>query len=594
MKKELLILMNFIAIATLNFGLNAQNVNIPDANFKAYLLGNSSININNDNEIQISEAASFTGLINCSNNGISNLTGIESFINLTALVCLGNNLSSIDVSQNTALIAINCSNNNLTSLDVSLNTALTSLFCIQNNISVLNVDQNTALQELYCSSNNLSAINLNQNTGLTSFECEQNNVNVLDLSNNPNLSYLNCQENNLTVMNMKNISTSTLQSSSFLAASNPNLTCIEVDNVAAATSNWTNIDPVSSFSTDCGSLVVGDTFVSDFITYEVTSLNPNTTKAIDYNEAGGTVVNMPGTVSFNGFTYSITSIGNQAFFQNGLTSVSIPNSVTIIDDAAFRGNSFTSFTIPNSVITIGNSAFRDNMLMTNITLGNNITSIGQEAFAFNDLQSLTIPDSVLTIGYGAFVQNTNLNNLILGNNLTSIDDLAFAYAFISNITIPASVTTIGANAFLNNNVLVDVTSLSTTPPIITTGTNDTFGSIANRGTINLHIPPNTTGAYVTDTGALWTDFMTVTEDALLGTSAFNISNAIKIITTLDYIKVVTSNGVILNQYEVYNISGAKITTGHVNNIPTTFLSSGIYLLKLEFNQGTITKKILIK
>ena len=50
MKKLLLI---FIALPMIGFG---QNVNIPDANFKAYLVGNTAINTNGDSEIQVSEA----------------------------------------------------------------------------------------------------------------------------------------------------------------------------------------------------------------------------------------------------------------------------------------------------------------------------------------------------------------------------------------------------------------------------------------------------------------------------------------------------------------------------------------------------------
>ena len=51
-----------------------QNVNIPDANFKACLVGNSAINTNGDSQIQVSEAASFNGEINCYNMNISDLT----------------------------------------------------------------------------------------------------------------------------------------------------------------------------------------------------------------------------------------------------------------------------------------------------------------------------------------------------------------------------------------------------------------------------------------------------------------------------------------------------------------------------------------
>ena len=60
MKKLLLIL---LCLPMIGFG---QNVNIPDANFKAYLVGNSLINTNGDNEIQVSEATIFNGTIDCS------------------------------------------------------------------------------------------------------------------------------------------------------------------------------------------------------------------------------------------------------------------------------------------------------------------------------------------------------------------------------------------------------------------------------------------------------------------------------------------------------------------------------------------------
>ena len=102
-------------------------VNIPDANFKTYLVGNTAINTNGDTEIQVSEAAAFAGQINCSGLSISDLTGIEAFTALTDLRCNLNSLTALDVSNNTALTTFYCSNNSLTSLNVASNTALTAL-----------------------------------------------------------------------------------------------------------------------------------------------------------------------------------------------------------------------------------------------------------------------------------------------------------------------------------------------------------------------------------------------------------------------------------------------------------------------------------
>ena len=116
-------------ITTLIFAvnINAQIVNIPDANFKAYLV-NHPLNSNNDSEIQVSEASVFGGQMYCGGASISDLTGIEAFTSLTYLECSANLLTSLDVSQNTALTDLNCYDNPLTSLDVSQNTALYSLY----------------------------------------------------------------------------------------------------------------------------------------------------------------------------------------------------------------------------------------------------------------------------------------------------------------------------------------------------------------------------------------------------------------------------------------------------------------------------------
>jgi Leucine-rich repeat (LRR) protein len=105
MKKLLLVL---LALPLIGFG---QNVNIPDANFKAYLVGNTAINTNGDTEIQVSEAAAFNGTIDCSWMDIYNLTGIEAFTALTKLYCYNNQLTSLNVSQNTALTNLECNGN---------------------------------------------------------------------------------------------------------------------------------------------------------------------------------------------------------------------------------------------------------------------------------------------------------------------------------------------------------------------------------------------------------------------------------------------------------------------------------------------------
>ena len=134
MKTTLLFLSVFLSA-----NLFGQNVNIPDANFKAYLVENPEINTNGDTEIQVSEANSFNGAIDCEGLNISDLTGVETFSALTELYCVGNQLTSLDVSQNTALSYLECFGNQLTSLDVSQNTALVEFGCSYNELTCLDV-----------------------------------------------------------------------------------------------------------------------------------------------------------------------------------------------------------------------------------------------------------------------------------------------------------------------------------------------------------------------------------------------------------------------------------------------------------------------
>jgi hypothetical protein len=96
--------------------------------------------------------------------------------------------------------------------------------------------------------------------------------------------------------------------------------------------------------------------------------------------------------------------------------------VAVIGDAAFREKHLTSVTIPKSVTTIGDGAFLNNQLAS-VTIPNSVTTIGLGAFADNQLTNVTIPNSVTTIAYGAFLGN-QLNRVTIGANV-EVNDVAF-------------------------------------------------------------------------------------------------------------------------------------------------------------------------
>jgi hypothetical protein len=152
-------------------------------------------------------------------------------------------------------------NANLTTLDVTNNTALETLHCHVNNLSTINLTLNTALKELVVRSNNLTNLDISQNTNLESLYCFNNKLKSLDISQNALVEELYCQANSLTLLNMNNISTLTL--TNFNATNNPNLICIEVDDTSAAVSTWTNIDATASFSLDCNYSLSVDEYESN-------------------------------------------------------------------------------------------------------------------------------------------------------------------------------------------------------------------------------------------------------------------------------------------------------------------------------------------
>jgi Leucine-rich repeat (LRR) protein len=99
---------------------NAQNVNIPGANFKAYLLADTDIYSDTEKlNISVQEAESYYGEIYVSNLNIVSHMGIEAFINVIGLYCDKNQITSLDISKNKYLRFLSCTNNKLINLNVS-------------------------------------------------------------------------------------------------------------------------------------------------------------------------------------------------------------------------------------------------------------------------------------------------------------------------------------------------------------------------------------------------------------------------------------------------------------------------------------------
>ncbi|WP_046759385.1 leucine-rich repeat domain-containing protein, partial [Kordia jejudonensis] len=288
---------------------------VPDDNFEQALI-DLGYDITLDDYVTTTNISGIQN-VNISSENISDLTGIEDFTALQNLNASGNQLTSIDVTQNTALTLLNLDNNSISEIDLTQNIALESVYFHNNSLITVDITQNTMLFSASFQANQLTTIDVSQNIALQSLYLAQNlQLSTLDISTNTNLIVLDLnftQISNLQVSNNSNLDTLILSNSpltnidvsdnlalrvlnlngapiqqvdvsnntalerlfvngcsnltgtniqngnntninTFHALNTPNLACVQVDDVAYSTANWTVVDAGTNFSTDCGFL----------------------------------------------------------------------------------------------------------------------------------------------------------------------------------------------------------------------------------------------------------------------------------------------------------------------------------------------------
>ena len=265
-------------------------------------------------------------LLNCSSNGISNLTGIQDFTGLTKLYCHANNLSSLDVTNLTSLTLLSCRDNFITGmLDLTNNTALTDV-AIQNNLIEGTIDLSAA-------------------SDLIKFTAYGNQLTFVNIQNGNNTNFA--------------------ADASFNVQNNPDLTCVQVDDVAYSAANWTKKASSTIFvSAAVGSVLVytdgawidsvamdGTTAAKDAYIYDNLTLSSNVEiNNLEVAPGGSLTINAGVSLKVNGtssgnVTYN-TTLGTENWYL-----VSSPVAGETYDGAYVTANSLAINGTNNAIAT---------------------------------------------------------------------------------------------------------------------------------------------------------------------------------------------------------------------------------------------------
>ena len=173
-------------MTTISFVLSDE-LYIPDPRFNAFLL--QTCDMNGDGKLKQDDVIAWNETRTAANASwwcirmnIQSLEGIEHFVALKELFCYDNQLTSLDLSKNTALTYVSCEGNQLTSLIIGNNTALERLYLDDGQLTSLDVTACTALWELYCPNNQLTSLDVSKNTALLGLDCSGNQLTSLDVS----------------------------------------------------------------------------------------------------------------------------------------------------------------------------------------------------------------------------------------------------------------------------------------------------------------------------------------------------------------------------------------------------------------------------
>ena len=167
MKKRITILTmlsTIILTSGIAAGQTVYPLDIPDVTFRTYLF--NSFDKNGDAVLSDGECDEVTEIVVDDFGDIKSVEGIEYFSHLKRLMCDGNVLEQINVTQNRELEVLTFNDNYVSHIDLSGNPVLAELYCADNVLMELDITQNSKLGFLDCRGNLLKTLNISCNSEL--------------------------------------------------------------------------------------------------------------------------------------------------------------------------------------------------------------------------------------------------------------------------------------------------------------------------------------------------------------------------------------------------------------------------------------------
>ncbi|KJD33552.1 hypothetical protein PK35_06830 [Tamlana nanhaiensis] len=314
----------YTIIFGLFFGLigYSQIINIPDANFKAKLLesdsgvpiaygngGSFKIDANNNGEIEVNEVLPVRSL-HIRDSNISDLTGIEYFINMTQLRCETNSLTELDVTMLSMLQTLGVYDNELTDLNVAGLSNLQNIYASRNLLSSVDLTGLIELSRIDIDGNDLASLDFSDTPNLHFIDCFDNQLTTLDVSPLLELYIMDCSSNQLETLNIKNgFSEPTLD---FSGNNSLQFICADDSEIMSIQNKINDYGYTNCFINSlCSSFIEGEDFytISGHVTYDE-GANGCDSNDIDYPEllfnlTDGSNSAITSTNAFGYFTYSL-------------------------------------------------------------------------------------------------------------------------------------------------------------------------------------------------------------------------------------------------------------------------------------------------